>query len=85
VLRARRVVYPALVVAILASTTLGAPAKGLPTVRQPCDQTDKALCLLPFPNDLFTTADDSTDTGRRVDFQLPEMPRSIVGKPIDPT
>jgi len=83
VLRVRRVVYPALVVAIIATTTLGAPAN--PSLRRPCDQTDQSLCLLPFPNDLFTTPDPTTATGRRVDFQLSEMPRSIVGKPIDPT
>jgi hypothetical protein len=78
-------VYPALVVAILAGTTLAAPAKSVSALRPPCDQTDQTLCLLPFPNDLFTSADGSTDTGRRVDFQLLEMPRSITGKPVDPT
>ena len=31
-----------------------------------CDPLDPTACLLPFPNDRFTTADPSTDTGRRV-------------------
>ncbi|MEO7803518.1 MAG: hypothetical protein ABIS18_03550 [Actinomycetota bacterium] len=63
-----------------------APAAADPTtVRLPCDPLDPALCLLPFPNDRFTTTDLSTDTDRKIDFQLAEMPRSAVGKPIDPT
>ena len=49
-----------------------------------CDDLDPRLCLLPFPNDQFTTLDPSTPTGRRVDFDLTEMPRSAAGKPIDP-
>jgi hypothetical protein len=60
-----------------------------------CDPIDPALCLLPFPNDHFTLADDSTDTGRRVSFSPTAMPRSGAGltagslggegKPMDPT
>ena len=56
-----------------------------PSVRPPCDPLDTAHCLLPFPNDRFTVADASTDTGRRIDFGLLEMPRSLGVKPIDPT
>jgi hypothetical protein len=50
-----------------------------------CDPTDTAACLLPFPNDFFTVADPSTDTGRRVNFNVLAMPRNVAGKPIDPT
>ncbi len=50
-----------------------------------CDPTDTAACLLPFPNDTFTVADATTDTGRRVDFSPLAMPRNTAGKPIDPT
>jgi len=50
-----------------------------------CDPTDTAACLLPFPNDFFTVADASTDTGRRVNFNVLAMPRNVAGKPIDPT
>ncbi|MGH9186138.1 MAG: hypothetical protein ACRD0U_10045 [Acidimicrobiales bacterium] len=50
-----------------------------------CDPLDPSRCLLPFPNDLFTTADPSTDTGRRVALDLLSMPRNLLGKPVDPT
>ncbi len=50
-----------------------------------CDPTDELRCLLPFPNDRFTTADGSTPTGIRVDLPLAAMPRNVIGKPIDPT
>ena len=50
-----------------------------------CDDTDSAACLLPFPNDRFTVADPTTDTGRRVALSPLAMPRNVAGKPIDPT
>lgn len=59
-----------------------------------CDPLDSAHCLLPFPNDEFTVADPSMDSGRRVNFNLLAMPRNLVdvpgagleaGLPIDPT
>src|SRR2546421_1343081 len=49
-----------------------------------CDPFDPSVCLQPFPNDYFTTADPSTPTGRRIDFGLDEMPRNAAGKPIQP-
>ena len=49
-----------------------------------CDDLDTAHCLLPFPNDKFTVADPTTDTGRRVNFSPLAMPRNIAGKPVDP-
>ena len=48
-----------------------------------CDPLDPALCLLPFPNDLFTAAAAGTDTGRRVAFAM--LPSNAFGQPIDPT
>src|SRR3954447_6376254 len=33
-----------------------------------CEFLGQARCLLPFPDDFFTVADATTDTGRRVDF-----------------
>ena len=42
------------------------PAAGAPA--GVCDPIDPAHCLLPFPNDLFTVADPTTDTGRRVNL-----------------
>ena len=50
-----------------------------------CDPLDPSLCMQPFPNDYFTVADDSTDTGRRLNFQADSMPRNKDGVPIDPT
>ena len=31
-----------------------------------CDFLDPAVCLQPWPNDYFTVADATTDTGRRL-------------------
>ena len=50
-----------------------------------CDPFDPSLCMQPFPNDYFTVADPSTDTGRRLNFQTDEMPQNKAGVPIDPT
>jgi hypothetical protein len=41
--------------------------------------------MLPFPSDSYTKADPSTPTGRRVNFNILDMPRNVAGKPIDPT
>jgi hypothetical protein len=58
----------------------GSPPKGAK-----CDPFDPSLCMQPFPNDYFTVADPSTDTGRRLDFQADAMPQNKDGVPIDPT
>ena len=50
-----------------------------------CDPFDPSLCMQPFPNDYFTVADPSTDTGRRLDFQADAMPQNKAGVSIDPT
>jgi hypothetical protein len=50
-----------------------------------CDPLDPSLCMQPFPNDYFTVADSSTDTGRRLNFQADQMPKNTDGVPIDPT
>jgi hypothetical protein len=50
-----------------------------------CDFLDPAVCLQPFPNDYFTVADPTTDTGRRLHLNLLSMPPNKLGKPIDPT
>jgi hypothetical protein len=44
-----------------------------------------APALLPWPSDAYTKPDKTTDTGRRLDLQLTEMPRNAAGIPIDPT
>lgn len=66
----------------------GVDADGLtvdPTAATGCDPIDPARCLLPFPNDFFTVADETTSTGRRISFSPVAMPRNVAGKPIDPT
>jgi hypothetical protein len=50
-----------------------------------CDPLDPSVCLQPWPNDYFTVADHSTDTGVRVNLDIASMPRNAAGKPIDPT
>jgi hypothetical protein len=49
-----------------------------------CDWIDEADCMLPFPNNHFTTADPTTDTKRRVNFDTLSMPRNAAQKPVDP-
>ena len=46
---------------------------------QGCDPLDPAVCLQPWPNDLFTVADSTTDTGKRLNLNLLGMPRNIAG------
>ena len=67
--------------AALAAATV-APGSALGATR--CDPLDKAACLLPFPNDAFSRADKSSDTGRRLSLRAALMPRNDKGKPIDP-
>ncbi len=49
-----------------------------------CDPTDPAVCVQPFPSDRFTVPDASAATGRRVHFTIGEMPRNLLGVPVDP-
>ncbi|MDP1807312.1 MAG: hypothetical protein Q8K72_19195, partial [Acidimicrobiales bacterium] len=42
-------------------------------------------CLLPFPNDHFTVADDTTATGRRVQLDARSMPTNADGTGVDPS
>lgn len=57
------------------------------TVENPdrCDPLDQRHCLLPFPSDTFTVADDSTPTGLRVSFALASMPLNATNVRVDPT
>lgn len=50
-----------------------------------CDLIDPNYCLYPWPNDYFTTASGSTDTGLLVNLNPLSMPINSAGKPIDPT
>jgi hypothetical protein len=49
-----------------------------------CDDLDPAVCLQPFPNNLFTKPSAATDTGLKVHFALTSTPRNVAGKPIQP-
>jgi hypothetical protein len=57
----------------------------LPTDPATCDPLGGDRCLLPFPNDHFTTEDDATATGRRVDLAPTSTPANAGGVHIDPT
>ena len=50
-----------------------------------CDFLDPAVCLQPWPNDYFTVADPSTDTGRRLNLKADSMPANKAGVHIDPS
>jgi hypothetical protein len=74
-----------LALALLLSLAPAALAKG--DAQSPyakCDNFDPAVCLQPFPNNLFTKPDPNTDTGLRVHFAETSMPTNVAGKPIQP-
>ena len=50
-----------------------------------CDFLDPAVCLQPWPNDYFTVADASTDTGRRLNISTDSTPKNKNGAPIATT
>ena len=52
-----------------------------------CDfiaQPKEGMCMLPFPNDYYTVADSSTNTGKRIKFTEGAMPKNKTGVPISP-
>jgi hypothetical protein len=50
-----------------------------------CDFMDPTICLQPWPNDYFTKADPTTDTGRRLDINTNSTPANVHGFHIDTT
>jgi hypothetical protein len=48
-----------------------------------CDPIAGTECLLPFPNDWFTT-DARTPTGLRVNLSAEAMPRNVAGTSVNP-
>jgi hypothetical protein len=70
-------------IAALAIPTVAGAQGSRPSKR--CDFTDPAVCLYPWPNDLFTKRDRSSETGRRVHLKLASMPKNQDGQPIRPT
>jgi hypothetical protein len=47
-----------------------------------CDPLDPAACLLPFPNDAFTVADDDSPTGRRLALPEEGLPTNADDEPM---
>jgi hypothetical protein len=78
-----RLALPVFVIGALCALVAAVPATA-DTGQIGCDPLDPAVCLQPFPNDYFTVPDASTDTGRRVNFDITAMPRDIGGNPIRP-
>ncbi len=79
-MRTRSLVISALLAAS-ALVALPAPAgAATPT----CDPIDPTACLLPFPNDWYTTPDRSTATGLRVNLGATMTPANVFGKHVDP-
>ena len=65
-------------------TGLGLNGPPIPQ-RSDCDPLDPAACMLPFPNDYFTTPDGGTDTGLRLDIAPTATPANRNGVHIDPS
>jgi hypothetical protein len=42
-----------------------------------------SICMVPFPDDYYTKADSSTETGRRIDFQTEAMPANASEQHIE--
>ena len=51
--------------------------------RLDCDALDPNYCAFPFPNNVFTVADDTTPTGRRVQFDPAASPVTDDGTVVD--
>ena len=59
---------------------------GRVSAAQPCDPIEaSSYCLLPFPDNYFTTVDPHSSTGLRVDLPATAMPKNAAGIPIDPS
>ncbi|MFO0635754.1 MAG: hypothetical protein U0168_23180 [Nannocystaceae bacterium] len=68
------------------SSTTGEPIP--PQVDWPhvtCDPLVPSFCPLPFPSNVYTVADETTATGRRVQLEPDAMPMSYYGVRPDPT
>lgn len=58
-------------------TTIDEPAPEVDWVQRDCDSLVPSYCAYPFPNNVFTVADDSTASGRRLAFSEAMMPTSV--------
>ncbi len=50
-----------------------------------CDFLETSVCLQPWPNDYFTVADNTTETGRRLHLDPSATPQSSYSIRVDPT
>jgi hypothetical protein len=82
---ARRAVAGISAVAAAILVFAWAPPSALAAATAGCDPLDPSLCLLPWPNDLFTQPDPSAPTGLRLDISPLATPANVAGVPIDPT
>lgn len=65
------------------STTTGGEEIDWPNLE--CDPLVPTYCGFPFPNDVFTVADENSVTGRRLALSSTTMPPTLVGVQADPT
>jgi len=61
------------------------PLCALDDLEVTCDFLNPEHCILPFPSSTFLVADDTTDTGWRVNFARAGMPANRFSIHIDPT
>ena len=62
-----------------------AAADSLDGVTGTCDPIDPSDCLLPWPDNFFTSRDPGSPTGLRLDVSPLSTPRNAAGAPVDPT
>jgi len=74
----------ALTLLVALSIPTAAQAQGAAPSKR-CDFTDPSVCLFPWPNDLFTKADKTTATGKRLHLRKVSMVRNKDNVPVDPT
>jgi hypothetical protein len=64
---------------------IGCPALDIdPATEVRCDPIAEP-CMLPLPNDYFTVADATTDSGRRLSLDSESLPANTDGVHVDPT
>ncbi|WP_035526295.1 hypothetical protein [Haliea salexigens] len=49
-----------------------------------CEMLDAENCMFPWPSDVFTVADESLETGRRVNLNQESLPANRRGDRVDP-
>ncbi len=77
----QRLCWVALAVATAALALAGSAfAKGTSPAGINCQPYAKKPCLVPFPNNLFTSKDKKTETGRRLDLPQKAMPSGNNGR-----